>query len=108
MRMWMIDPTELCRKHLLGEHSELHKFYPDFVARKNILGRVFPLPQIEPESMYIRHEQLANEIIRRRYNHNSPYVQPDLSYLPDWQREVRVNLEVSKLILSERCLECQT
>ena len=30
MRMWMIDPTLLCRKHLLGEHGELHKFIPSF------------------------------------------------------------------------------
>ena len=26
MRMWMIDPTMLCTKHLLGEHVELHMF----------------------------------------------------------------------------------
>ena len=26
MRMWMIDPKLLCRKHLLGEHLEIHMF----------------------------------------------------------------------------------
>lgn len=24
MRMWMVDPTIMCRQHLLGEHYELH------------------------------------------------------------------------------------
>lgn len=24
MRMWMVDPKIMCRKHLLGEHLELH------------------------------------------------------------------------------------
>lgn len=30
MRMWMIDPKLLCRKHLLGEHNEIHKHLPSF------------------------------------------------------------------------------
>jgi hypothetical protein len=29
MMMWMIDPVLLCRKHLLGEHGEIHKFRRD-------------------------------------------------------------------------------
>ena len=24
MRMWMLPPAGMCRKHLLGEHVELH------------------------------------------------------------------------------------
>lgn len=24
MRMWMLPPETMCRKHLLGEHVELH------------------------------------------------------------------------------------
>lgn len=24
MRMWVVNPKILCRKHLLGEHVELH------------------------------------------------------------------------------------
>lgn len=26
MRMWMVPPRHMCRKHLLGEHVELHMF----------------------------------------------------------------------------------
>ena len=24
MRMWGVDPKQMCRQHLLGEHVELH------------------------------------------------------------------------------------
>lgn len=24
MRMWLVPPSHMCRKHLLGEHVELH------------------------------------------------------------------------------------
>jgi hypothetical protein len=24
--MWMVDPRQMCRQHLLGEHNELHMF----------------------------------------------------------------------------------
>ena len=27
MRMWMISPEWLCRKHLIGEHGEIHKHH---------------------------------------------------------------------------------
>ena len=26
MRMWNVNPKTLCRKHLLGEHLEIHMF----------------------------------------------------------------------------------
>ncbi|HEX6642404.1 MAG TPA: pyrimidine dimer DNA glycosylase/endonuclease V, partial [Thermoanaerobaculia bacterium] len=27
MRIWDVDPAELCRAHLLGEHRELHAIW---------------------------------------------------------------------------------
>ena len=86
MRMWMIDPKLLCRKHLLGEHAEIHKHRHNFVKQHNITGRIYPIVQIEPENMKSRHDELAKEMIKRGYNHNSPYEQPDLDYLPNNQR----------------------
>ena len=37
--MWMIHPKFLCKKHLIGEHGEIHKFRPSFVKGHKIEGR---------------------------------------------------------------------
>jgi hypothetical protein len=74
--MWMIPPRLLCRRHLLGEHGELHKHRWAFVAVHSIAGRP---GQIEPARMGERHDALAAEMLRRGYRHESPYAQPDLS-----------------------------
>lgn len=74
MRIWDIEPTRLCRKHLLGEHRELHalwtiltqnkKGYRNHPETKRWVGKLWAL--------YERHELLVNEIVRRNYNHKSP------------------------------------
>lgn len=108
MRMWMIDPKLLCSKHLLGEHGEIHKFRHTFVKKHKIMGRLIPKVQIEPASMSIRHHELANEMLLRGFEHQSPYVLPDLSYLPDELLNLRVNPEISITDLIERCPDCKT
>ena len=100
MRMWMVDPKLLCRKHLLGEHGEIHKFRHNFVKQHRMNGR---MGQIEPHNMSIRHDQLAQEMLDRGYNHNSPYEQPDISYLPI----MLVDKQHSISDLSKRCPECK-
>ena len=76
MRMWMCDTKILCRKHLLGEHGEIHKHRHNFVKGHSIEGR---RGQIEPEAMEVRHDELATEMKTRGYNHKSPYENPNLS-----------------------------
>lgn len=107
MRMWMISPELLCKKHLLGEHFEIHKHKHNFVKHHSIDKRISPVVQIEPSSMEIRHNQLVKEMKRRNYNHNSPYEMPDISYLPIWQREAKVDLDNSFKDLCERCPDCK-
>lgn len=107
MRQWMIDPKLLCRKHLLGEHGEIHKHRHSFVKHHSIAGRLSPVVQIEPASMKRRHDELTAEMLRRGYNHQSPYEQPDLSYLLQEQREAKVDTVVSMADLYERCPECR-
>ena len=103
MRMWMVDPKLMCRKHLLGEHFELHKHRSSFEKKRSIKGRRW---QIEPLSMKDRHEELAREMILRGYKHDSPYEQPDLSYLSEEDREGKVDREESLKELERRCKEC--
>jgi hypothetical protein len=102
MRMWMVNPTILCRKHLLGEHGEIHKFRHSFVKHHKMDGRLVE-PQIEPYSMQSRHDELAKEMKRRGMNHNSPYVQPDVSHLPNR----RVHRTESLSLLLDRCPICK-
>lgn len=105
MRMWMLPPEILCKKHLLGEHGEIHKHKHNFEKRHKIDKRIHPIVQIEPESMASRHDALAKEMMARGYNHQSPYSMPDISYLGN-QAKVKVNLEHNIADLANRCPEC--
>ncbi|MBN2420973.1 hypothetical protein JXB27_01705 [Candidatus Woesearchaeota archaeon] len=107
MRMWMIDPKLLCRKHLLGEHGELHKFIPSFKKKIKVHGRISPKVQIEPKSYEKRHNQLVKEMLRRGYSHNSKLKAPDFSYLPKEHRNAKVNINISIGDLKKRCKECK-
>lgn len=103
MRMWMLPPEKMCIQHIIGEHGELHKHRHNFIKKHSISGRISPIVQIEPESMKVRHDLLA----RFLKNHNSPFEQPDLSYLPDAERFAKVDLEVSGNDLYSRCEACR-
>lgn len=105
--MWGIDPSYLCKKHLIGEHGEIHKHRHNFIKKHKITKRISPIVQIEPENMQKRHDELANEMIKRGYNHNSPYEQPDISYLPINERYAKIDIINSINDLSNRCPECK-
>lgn len=74
MRIWDIKPSVLDRQRLLGEHRELHaiwniitqnkKGYSQHPETKRWVGKLLAL--------YLRHEELVTEMIRRGYNHRSP------------------------------------
>ena len=106
MRMWMIDPRLLCQKHLLGEHGEIHKHRHNFVKQHKITKRISPIVQIEPASMEKRHDELAREMLERGYNHQSPFLQPDISYLQDNEINAVVDIKLSINDLINRCPEC--
>lgn len=106
MRMWGINPKLLCKKHLLGEHGEIHKHRHNFIKQHSIAKRIAPVVQIAPEQMQKRHNELADEMLRRGYNHQSPYEQPDLSYLKSYERHAEIDTNVSILDLVIRCKDC--
>lgn len=106
MRMWGIDPKYLCRKHLLGEHNEIHKHKHNFEKKHSISGRISPIVLIEPKNMQKRHDELAKEMRMRNYNHKSPYEMPDISYLPEEQSNAKIDIEYNIIDLSLRCPEC--
>ena len=74
MRIWDIPTDRLCRNHLLGEHRELHAIWK--IITENKLGYAHH-PEIQRwreklMALYIRHDDLVNEMKIRGYNHNSP------------------------------------
>lgn len=107
MRMWMVPVSALCRKHLLGEHNELHKHKPSFDKKHSMSGRVSPIVLIEPTAMYTRHQELAAEMEKRGYKHESPYSMPDINYLPYSVRCAKVDVQKSIFDLRYRCKECK-
>lgn len=74
MRIWDLAPSALCRKHLLGEHRELHAIWSVLTRNKKGYSK-------HPETLrwkgklkalYKRHDRLVSEMKTRGYNHNSP------------------------------------
>ena len=100
MRMWSIDPKLLCRKHLLGEHVEMHMFAGSIRKRIQIRGYI-KKGLVETGNIRKRHDELAREMEERGYAHNSPL--PDFSCEPEGHVDVEENLEE----LKSRCLDCR-
>lgn len=74
MRVWDIKPKLLCRKHLLGEHRELHGLYTILAHDKKGYRQHPETKRWEGKlaALYSRHEQLVKEMERRGYVHASP------------------------------------
>lgn len=99
MRMWMVDPKLLCRKHLLGEHVELHMFV-GHLQRGRKLGRYTEL--CEPNKINARHAALAAEMTRRGFSHQS-----SLSFEYVGHEVGHVDVSKSLHDLRQRCDACR-
>jgi len=102
----MVDPRFMCRQHLLGEHSELHKFLPGWKKRRSLTGYI-KSNAVEPGSYIQRHEILVQEMISRGYNHASPLEQPDFSYLSSEEQNAKVDVLLNLYLLINRCPACK-
>jgi hypothetical protein len=102
MRQWLVNPKLLCRKHLLGEHVEHHMFVGSINKGKSIQGHISK-GQVEPLTLKERHDQLAAEMERRDYNHQSPLPE----YIWDNEEEGEIDIQKNITELSNRCEECR-
>lgn len=66
----MVDPKTMCRKHLLGEHVEIHMLVGSIQLDKSIKG-FLDNGLVDPLFIVDRHDELAEEMRSRGYNHNS-------------------------------------
>ncbi|MCK9292738.1 MAG: pyrimidine dimer DNA glycosylase/endonuclease V [archaeon] len=107
MRMWMVPVSKMCRKHLLGEHVEIHMLVGTILRERSIEGYI-KNDLIEPKSIYKRHQEIVEEMLKRGYNHNSPLLEINFSskvikpYL-----EHKVDSKKSYLDLIIRCKDCR-
>jgi hypothetical protein len=78
MRIWDLDPALLCRKHLLGEHRELHGLWNIYVKGKQGYRNHPETIRWEGKlgALRLRHEALVAEMERRGWNHKSPLGEP--------------------------------
>ena len=106
MRQWHVNPRILCRKHLLGEHYEHHKMVSS-IERKHSFAGYIHNNCIAPRTISDRHDVVAAEMVRRKYNHKSPLKEYDISYMPVEHLDYVVDSASSLIDLMERCPECR-
>ena len=103
MRMWMVNPKIMCRKHLLGEHVETHMIAAHIKLGRRIDGWA-DTNCLQPGAIGKRHGELAAEMLKRGYKHASPLTQPQVAV---HQRPLAtVDKLAAKAELVRRCAEC--
>lgn len=100
MRMWLVNPRVMCRKHLLGEHVEMHMFVGHITLGRK-LGRYASEGLVDSRKIQARHDALVKEMQSRGYDHKSP-----MKYT-DRLDEGRVNKEKSLQEILRRCTDCK-
>lgn len=107
MRIWDIPPSKLCRKHLLGEHRELHALwsvisqnkrgYSHHPETKRWAGKL--------SALYTRHDALVAEMERRNYIHRSP-LDKNKATGSSKQTMLINSIEEQKQLLKEKGCDC--
>jgi len=100
MRQWLINPEFLCRKHLMGEHIESHMFLGCIKKEISLKGYI-EKGLVEIHNIKKRHDELADEMKRRNYNHKTPMENLDLPIIGF------VNSEQNISELKKRCSDCR-
>jgi hypothetical protein len=98
--MWMIEPSLMCKKHLLGEHCEIHMFVGALNKGISIQGYI-DKSLLEIHNLKLRHELLMKEMKKRGMKHRSR--------LPTFKEKVQGSIDKEKnmIELSTRCEECR-
>jgi len=101
MRMWMVNPKEVCSQHLRGCHLEAHMFVGTVNKGKSIAGYL-KNGLVEVHRIREYHDAIVEELQSRGgWSHQSP--------LPDFKEEVlgKVDVEANRKELAKRCERCR-
>lgn len=109
MRVWDIHVKHLCRKHLLGEHRELHGLW-NILTKHSGKGGYSNHPETKRwvgklRALYDRHEALVVEMYKRGYKHNSP-IDEKLATGTGTQKVYINTIKEQKNILADKPCEC--
>lgn len=107
----MVKPELMCGKHLAAEHLEIHMFVNAIRAGRKLDGYATGsdgIPKLEISSLIGRHDDLAEEMLVRGYRHLTPLTTPIVAPISKYDHiwDVRIDPEVSKRILGDRCQNC--
>ncbi len=107
MRIWDIPAKKLCRNHLLGEHSELHGIWSILTQGKKGFSNH---PEVlrwsgKLKALYLRHQELVEEMQARGYRHNSP-LDVELATGNEQQDEYVDSYEEQVRILNNKGCDC--
>jgi len=110
MRMWMVNPSIMCQKHLCGEHVEIHMFLSHLKVGKRVDGYI-KNNCLEMKSLFYRHKEISEEMIRRGYNHSSEMTIEECDCINTYSTEYQNHLinkseAISNLI--SRCENCSS
>jgi len=108
----MVNPRLMCRKHLLGEHFEIHMFLGTMRKGIDVTGYV-KNNLLDVSSLFSRHEEISNEMIRRGYNHNTPISLEEVSFILNCEpykylKFDYIDKEESISELIKRCKDCRS
>lgn len=101
MRMFNVDVTKMCNKHLLGEHVEMHMFVGTIKKGISIKGYI-DKGLVEVNNISKRHNELVKEMKKRGMSHKTEIVDTE-----DWLPEGKVNSVANEWELKNRCKECK-
>jgi hypothetical protein len=109
MRVWDLHPKHLCRKHLLGEHRELHGLW-NILTKHSGKGGYSRHPETlrwagKQKALYLRHEALVAEFARRGYSHHTP-LDKRLATGSASQKEFINSIKEQRAILKEKPCSC--
>ena len=105
MRIWDLSPEILCRRHLLGEHRELHGLWVILTENKKGFSRH---PETlrwrgKLQALYRRHEALVAEMARRGYRHNTPLAAAEAVGLAEQREYKDPPLEQVRILKAKGC-----
>jgi hypothetical protein len=102
----MVNPEILCNVHLGGEYCEFYKHRWTF-ERKFRKDGYIKNNCLEPKSMQARHDELVIERRKRGLKAKGTFIAPDISYLPEWQQNYKVDVKKNLKKLLARCEKCR-
>ena len=112
VRMWGVSPELMCNNHLLGEHNELHMIVG--TIRKHPHGEAIvrghaEKGQVDTSLIQKRHEELADEMNSRGFEHKSPLEYDDEFGIGaiDAERDPSLDTRSTRDELADRCEDCR-